>query len=162
MAAKKAACLFVKERKLLVDLHGRAAQLQNQPSILLQSQLQFWRILKKPGVHLYLEVVSEDLGQNWVKTKRDWDRRKVEQRTKIIDPKLMSNLIWNGYKWILLFQILTGCCAQTKCFCWLSFTNCVSCAELRELLPIAAIEHRFNVGLSENKGKTSETHFCGW
>ena len=34
--------------------------------------------------------------------------------------------------------------------------------ELRELLPVSAIEHRFKVGLSENKGKTSETHFCGW
>ena len=34
--------------------------------------------------------------------------------------------------------------------------------KLRELLRVAAIEHRFNVGLSENKGKTSETHFCGW
>ena len=34
--------------------------------------------------------------------------------------------------------------------------------KLCELLPTAAIEHRFNVGLSENKGKTSETHFCGW
>ena len=34
--------------------------------------------------------------------------------------------------------------------------------ELRELLRVAAIEHRFNVGLSENKGKASETHFCGW